>query len=464
MHRKNRLRLGAVVVAWLGTFGHAMNAGAVDLLGVVEQTTDHDAELAASRAGAKAALQAVPMARAALLPQLGGGWGRAYNRIAVQDYPRTAYWQNGWTVSLTQPVFDWGRWTALKQAGLVEARGALDAARAQQSSILRAVRGYFDELGAEDELTRATDYAAALDEHLRLVQRKHAGGEATVIDLREAGTALQQAQLQQLDARNDLQLKRLALEQMTGGPFVALSRLVDASGATGTAGAIPMPHIAPDDADAWATQAEAHGYDVQLKQIDWQIAKLDVEKARAGHLPTVSLTATHTPAGAGSGYARPTTTSTAMLSITIPFFEGGATRARVAESKALEDKAQDDLLAATRQANAAARDADWRFRSGAARIDATAQLAQAARASLDAVQIGYKVGSRAGTDVLRAADVFYTSRRDLIRARYDTLVALLQLQASTASLDFEAVARVNALLVPAPGMDALPAVAVGNAG
>src|SRR5258708_5767020 len=76
-------------------------------------------------------------------------------------------------------------------------------------------------------------------------------------------------------------------------------------------------------------------------------------------------------------------------------------------------KAQDDLLSATRQAGAAARESGSRFRAGVARIESLTRLVQTSRASLAATQMGYKVGSRASTDVLRAADVFYTNRRDL---------------------------------------------------
>ncbi|SEA21189.1 TolC family outer membrane protein [Paraburkholderia sartisoli] len=413
---------------------------AADLLTVVEQTTDHDAALAAARAGARAAHQAVPKARAQLLPRVEGGWGRAYNRIATEDFPTTTYWQNGWTVSLTQPVFDWSRWTTYRQADFIEARGATEVAQAQQASILKAARAYFDELAAEDELARANDYAAALDTHLTQLRRRQLAGEATVIDLRDAESGVLQAHLQQQDADNALQLSRLALEQATGQPFAALSRLADP---------VTMPRVEPDDIDAWANQAQAHDYQVQLKQIDWRIAKLEVEKARSAHLPTVNITASHTPAGAGSGYARPTTTTTAMLSVSIPFFEGGETEARVDETVALEDKAQDDLTSAVRQAGASARESWTRLRSGAARVDALARLAQASSAAFAATQVGYRVGSRDSTDVLRAADTFYANRRDLIRARYETIMALLQLKAATAALTFDEVASVNALLVPA---------------
>ena len=79
------------------------------------------------------------------------------------------------------------------------------------------------------------------------------------------------------------------------------------------------------------------------------------------------------------------------------------------------------------------------------------RVVQTSRAALSATQVGYKVGSRTSTDVLRAADSFYTGRRDLIRARYTAIVALLQLKAATATLDLDEVARVNGLLAGADG-------------
>jgi outer membrane protein len=92
-----------------------------------------------------------------------------------------------------------------------------------------------------------------------------------------------------------------------------------------------------------------------------------------------------------------------------------------------------------------------RFHDGVTRVDALTRLAQTSHAALLATQVGYKVGSRTSTDVLRAADSFYANRRDLIRARYMAIVALLQLKAATATLDLNEVARVNGLLVGAEG-------------
>jgi outer membrane protein len=435
-------RAVSVLLIALACAAHTGTAAAVDLLTLVEQAVDYDAELAASRAGSRVAQQAVPKARAALLPQLSGGWGRAYNNTAMDGFPRESYWQNGWTVTLSQPVFDWSSWTAYRQADLVGARGALEAARAQQAAILQAVRAYFEELAAEDELARADDYTAALEQHMVELQRRRAAGEATVIDVQEAEAAREQARVQQLDARSDLRLRRLSLEQLTGQPFAGLSRLSDTAA---------LPRLSPDNEGDWAAQAEAHDYLVQLKQIDRRIAQFDVEKARARNLPVVSLSASHTPTGAASGYSRPTTTTTAMLSVTIPLFEGGETDAIIDETKALADKAQNELLGATRTAGATARENWSRFHEGVARIGALTGLVQTSRAALAATQVGYKVGSRTSTDVLRAADSLYANRRDLIRARYTAIVALLQLKAATATLDLDEVAQANGLLVGAEG-------------
>jgi outer membrane protein len=429
-----RFVLGVLVLGYaLGASG----ARAMDLLDTVQDTLDYDATLAAARDAYRAATQAVPKARSALLPRVEAGWGRAYNGIATEGVPNTSYWQNGWTLALTQPIFDWARWSAYRQADYIVARGQLEAASAGQDAILHAAQAYFDALAAADEVARASDYLHALDAHLVLLSRAKTAGEATLVDLREAEASRAEANLQLLDAEDQRRLARLALERLTGEPAGALTPLP-------TTGA--MPALEPADAEPWVTQAQARGYPVQIREVALEIAKFDTEKARAGYYPTVDLQVTHTPAGAGGGYVRPTTTTTAMLAVTIPIFSGGETTARVNEASALEDKARDELAGAVRDAEAAARD-DWlRVTSGKARIVAMTESVRSAEAALDATRIGFRVGSRSSTDVLRATESLYAGRRDLIRSRYNTVLALLKLLSDSASLNLDEVGRLNALL------------------
>ncbi|WP_223959966.1 TolC family outer membrane protein [Paraburkholderia sabiae] len=430
-----KIRASFMVAAALYVSGNG--AQAADLVTVVQQALGHDADLAQARAAYVAAQEAVPQARAALLPQLSGGWGRTYNSIAMEGFPRQSYWQNGWTVSLTQPLFDWTKWTSYRQADYVEARGRVDVDNAQQTALTRAVRAYFDELAAEDEIKRADDYAAAVDAQLLILQRNRAAGEATIVDMREALTMREQVALQQSDAQNALQTKRRVVELVTGVPFGALSRLPES---------LALPRLAPEDVDAWAAQAKEHGYAVQQKQLDWQIAKLDVSKAEGAHYPSVYATGSYTPAGAASGYARPTTTTTGMLSISIPLYAGGAVQSKVRETEALLERAQAALVGATRTADASARDNYARYQQGRTRVDLLTHLVASCRDTLAATRIGYKVGTRTSTDVLRAIDALYTTQRDLFVARYDTIVALMQLKGDTSTLSLTDVVQINAVL------------------
>jgi outer membrane protein len=412
-------------------------AHAEDLSTIVRRTLDFDAQVGQARAEYEAAKQAIPIARAALLPQIAGGWGRSYNEIKTEDFPRQSYWQNGWTVQASQPLFDWSKWTVYQQADFVAAQGTVKLAAAQQDAMLRAAKAYFDELAAEDELRRTGDYLKAIDTQREQVRKKRAAGEATLIDERDVDLAREQAQIQQADAQQDVAIKRRAVQQLSGQPFASLMSL--------SAG-VGLPGVAPENPDVWADQARASGYEVQAKELDREIAKKDTQKARAAHYPVVSVTGTYTPAGAASGYARPTTTTTGMLQIMIPIFSGGEIQARLKQSLALEDKAAQALESASVQAEGSARDNYARFLKARVRTGSLARLVDTSQQTLDATEQGFKVGSRTQVDVLRALDTLYTTQRDLMRSRYEAIVSLLALKADAASLDMQDIAQANALL------------------
>jgi outer membrane protein len=431
---KLKQSIAAAAIGWALSTG----AQAADLFAVVQQALGHDAELAQARAGRAAAAEAIPQARAALLPQISGGWGRAYNSIETQGIARVSYWQSGWMVSLTQPVFDWTRWQTLRQADYVDALGTVKQALVQKAVVQRAIRAYFDALAAEDEVERVSSYGAAVDEQIRILRRNRSAGEATIIDLREALTAREQVVLQQSDARSVFDARQRALEQLTGTPYTPLLRLPDT---------FALPPLAPDDVEAWASQAQDASLDVQQKQLELQIAKYDVEKVEGDHMPSVYLTGSYTPSGAAAGYARPTTTSTGMLTISIPLYSGGATQSKVREAEALQDKAREALTGATNAADASARNQFARIHEGRTRIDTLVRLVESCRETLAVTQVGFKVGTRTSTDVLRATDALYSTQRDLLTARYDTIVAVLELRSSAAALSVWDIERISAMLV-----------------
>jgi outer membrane protein len=66
--------------------------------------------------------------------------------------------------------------------------------------------------------------------------------------------------------------------------------------------------------------------------------------------------------------------------------------------------------------------------------------------ALESNRLGYEVGVRINIDVLNAQQQLYSTRRDLAKARYDTLVNGLRLKAAAGSLSEADLAELNTLL------------------
>jgi outer membrane protein len=144
--------------------------------------------------------------------------------------------------------------------------------------------------------------------------------------------------------------------------------------------------------------------------------------------------------------------------VSIPIFAGGAIQSRVRENIALETKAASDLEFARRGAEQGARQAYIGVIAGLAQVKALEAAEVSARTAYDSNQLAYGVGVRIGTDVLNAQAQLFQARRDLARARYDTIVNGLRLKSAAGALSEADVVQVNTLLTAnaADSITALP--------
>jgi outer membrane protein len=81
-----------------------------------------------------------------------------------------------------------------------------------------------------------------------------------------------------------------------------------------------------------------------------------------------------------------------------------------------------------------------------AQVRALEQALVSSQSALDSNKLGYEVGVRINIDVLNAQQQLYSTKRDLAKARYDTLVNGLRLKAAAGTLSEEDLERVNRLL------------------
>ncbi len=438
----------ALVVASL--FGGT--AGATDLLGAWRDAQGSDPGFAAARAQQRASDEAMPQARAALLPHMqasvgtASNWGRGFS-----DLPPQQYTSNGYAASLVLPVFHWGDWQGLDIGKLKVARGDVAFEKARQDLMLDVARAYFDVLEAQDALRFTEAHEVSLNDQLKSAQAAFDAGTQTVVDVDQARAAHDLARAEQAAARSDYQIRLARLNKLVGHPADSLAALPDGA---------QLPAVA--NIDEWISLAQQQNLEVASGQIDSEIARKETSQARAASLPTVDLVAsfnhssqassryTYAPAidsGGGLGVTGGAANSWVVgVQITIPISTGGAVQSRKRETLALEDKAASELQNARENATLEVRQKYFALLNGMDRIHALQSAVASSRMSTGSARTAYDVGDRTSTDVVIAEDRQYASQTALSRARYDYLRQRLELARIAGQLNEDALAQVNALL------------------
>ncbi|NVM78104.1 outer membrane protein [Duganella sp. SG902] len=423
-----------------------LNAQAADLLQVYQQALANDATYASARSSLAAGQERITQGRSGLLPTVAASGSNTRNsgdatsaefltgNLVKND---TEYHANTYTVSLSQPLFNWGAWETYQQSKLAQATAEATFSQAQQDLIVRVAQAYFDVLTAQDNLTATQAQKVATTEQLASAKRNFEVGTQTITDTHEAQAAYDLVVAQEFAAINDLDNKRTALQVIIGQNPGELAPL-----RTGVTIAPPSPATV----EPWISSAESQNYAVVAAGLNVEIAKREISRNRANHLPTANLIAsTSHQRQTGSGGS--TINNNAIgVSWNIPIFNGFAITSKVRETIALEDKARNDLEATKRAASQSARQAFLGMNSGLAQVKALEAAEVSSKSSLDSNKLGYQVGVRINIDVLNAQKLLYSTQKDLSKARYDTIMNGLRLKAAAGSLKESDLAPINALL------------------
>ena len=420
-----------------------------DLLSIFRDALVNDAVYASARSSLDAGREALPQGFAGLLPTISATANTVRNDVDVS--PRTpsaafvpgsrVFNTNGFSISLNQPLFRWTNWQTYEQSKLSVMQSEAQFAQAGQDLAVRVAQAYFDVLAAQDTLTVARAKKTAISEQLAQAKRNFEVGTSTIVDTNEAQSRYDLVIAEELAAGNDVEVRRTALLQIIGKSPGELSPLR-------TEVAIPPPQ--PAQIDKWVDAAETGNYAVKAQEAAAEVAKRTIEIQRAGHYPTLDLTAARNRSSqtgsATNNIGSDITSTTIGLQLAIPIYAGGAVDSRVRQAIANREKARADLENQKRAAAQNARQFFLSVTNGLAQVRAFEAALTSSKTSLDSNKLGYEVGVRINIDVLNAQQQLFTTQRDLAKARYDTIVNSFRLKAATGSLKEEDVAAVNALL------------------
>ncbi len=427
----------------------ASTSQAQSLVDIYEMAKGHDATFQSARSQYEANLAKADQGKAALLPTvaLSAGATRSQRDLNPTSTPsQTDYNYTTQTagINASQPLYRPANLATYRQSqkGLELAEAAMS--QAEQDLIVRVSQAYFDVLSAQDSLAFVQAQKAAVAEQLASAKRNFEVGTATITDTREAQARFDLVTAQEIAADNDLRVKSVALELLVGKAGLKPKRIQ--SGAK-------LPAVDVQSIDNWVAQSEQHHPGLRQARANLDVAKLETEKATAGHKPTVDFTLGYNSQRNINGTAVTTASTqanvaTAGITANLPLFAGFATQNRIREAAALEDKARSDLEGAQRQVAQVTRTAYLGLQAGQGQVKAYEAAEASSQVALEANKLGYQVGVRINIDVLNSQSQLFQTKRDLAKARYDVLVGQLKLRQAAGVLKAEDLQPINALLAP----------------
>ncbi len=434
-----------------GAFGPAWG---LDLAQAWQAALANDPQYQAARGAADATRERVPQARSQLLPQIGATAQLNRNLLRSERPPgflegnevvrdRRYYNSSADALTLRQPLFRPQLAAQLRQAKALVAQGDAQLDIERQRLVMRVTEAYLEVLRAEEQQRLLAVQRASLAAQLDAARKGFAAGSGTRTDIDEAQARLDLQVAQELEGLQAVELGRRQLSAIVGQPVGALSAIAVER----------LPTTPPREGlEEWITRAEGASPEVTSARAQVAAAREAVDMAKAEFLPTLDGTAqvllsdSDSPTQVNSKYNQK---SIGVL-LTVPLFDGFATRSRVRQAGAEVVRAEGLLRAASLDLSNRVHREFRGVTEGLARIRALEQAVRSSEQLVQSSRRSWQAGARTLLDILNAEQQLGTARRDLATARFNYLLSLIRLRALSGELAEPSIAEVNGWLVPAP--------------
>ncbi|MCU1718320.1 TolC family outer membrane protein [Pseudomonas sp. 5P_3.1_Bac2] len=408
-----------------------------DLITVYQEAAANNADLAAARADYRARSEAVPQARAGLLPFLSAGAELGSTRTQL-DSPSATSTRSGtvYQANLSQPLFRIDRWFQLQAAEAVNEQAALELSANEQNLILQSAEAYFTVLRAQDNLAATKAEEAAFKRQMDQANERFDVGLSDKTDVLEAQAGFDTARANRIIAERQVQDAFEALIALTNRDFNSLQGIVHS---------LPVLAPTPNDAKAWVDTASAQNLNLLASNFAVSAAEETLRQRKAGHAPTLDAVASFkkgdndnlgftNSAGSPVHYSGDVEQSSIGLQLNIPLYSGGLTSSQVRESYQRLDQSEQLRESLRRQVVQNTRNLHRAVNTDVETVQARKQSIISNQSALEATEIGYQVGTRNIVDVLDAQRQLYSSVRNYNNARYDYILNNLRLKQAAGTL------------------------------
>lgn len=404
----------------------ASQVSAEDLMQVYEIALANDPVILKAKANKDAQDYNIDLAMSSLLPTLGASMGFEKSDGDAGD---SEVFSRG--VSLSQDLFNLNSWRSLDIAEKQALQAGASYQLAQQNLIIRVANAYFNVLARQDDLEFVRSEKRAIERQLEQTKQRHAVGLTAITDVHEAQAQFDNAVAREIIALNDVETAREELGEITGKYHEKLNVLNTDKFST------VKPSRKSTD---FVTSAKENNISLQVSRVSVDIAKEQIDKAKAGHYPKLTLSASY---GDSLGETGPRVDGSSVgVNLSVPIYTGGATQAAVNQATAYFVAASEDFESTYRSVNKQVRTSYNQVVSDIATYRALEQAVISAESALQATEAGFEVGTRTIVDVLLSTRNLYDASRNLSAVRYRYVVSTLNLKLAEGTLskaDLEAI-------------------------
>ncbi|KAB7767924.1 TolC family outer membrane protein [Xanthomonas maliensis] len=429
-----------------------MAAQATDLLQVYEMARNGDPQLAVAESTRLVNREGEVQARAALLPQIDGSAAYTQSHRELEGVDgRSTTKQRQYSIQGSQTIFNWAQFANLRAQREVAKSADFTLEAANNDLITRTSAAYFQVLVGIESLAAAETNEAAAKKQFDYADKRLEVGLAPITDVHEARAQYDQARADTINARNTLKDYYQALTELTGQPVTSLRALPDDFR--------PQVPSAYNNIDKLVADAIAENPSLKAQALQVSAADAQVNAARAGHYPTLSLGANvgrsnswggastvDQAAGNFTTNGRDIDTDSIGLTLSIPIFAGGATQSAVRQALSRRDIQQDTYEQQKRALDRNTRNAYQTVVAGISEVEARRLAVVSAQAAYDASQVGLEVGTRTVLDVVQNQRTLFQAELNYAQSRYTFLQNRLLLGQAIGKLDISDLQDVNRLL------------------
>lgn len=365
-------------------------------------------------------------ARNARLPQLSGDIGEGLNfgrsLTSQNTYAATNTYTTNFSVSASMPLFTGLRLTnRKKQAAIDFEKAKADLEKVKDDLSLNVMQAYLQALYTQDRVRIAAERLALAQAETRRRRQLLEAGKISGSDVSEAESAEAQDRLSLTEAQGNEAIARLDLSQLLEMPSPEGLETVPPSG--------EPQALLPEPADVFR-RAVAVKPQIAAGQQQIRSAELGVKIARADYMPSLSL-----GAGLGTSYYKTSRFENSAfgrqlkdnfgkyisLNMSIPIFNGFATRDNIRRAKLRQEEARLGLEQSEKALYKEIQTAYYNARAAYARYESAVAAHRAAADAFTLMARKYELNKANATEYEQQRTRLTEAEIERVAARYEYL-------------------------------------------